>query len=131
MKRSLSFALLVLHMLVVTVGGALATESAAVAAGPRVVLVASPSATPCAASAAAAAPTSASTHRAAVDQGTRGHGNAGAGHGAPVDLFLGAAGITVLPAPFVGLRDWRTDAPIHRSLHCVANAARGPPSPLL
>ena len=126
MKRSLSFALLVLHLVVVTVGGALATESTAVAAGPRVVLAA-PSAT----SAAAAAPACASNHRGAIDQGTRGNGHAGAGHGAPVDLFQPTATIAVLPAAFVGLRDWRIDAPIHRSLHRIANAARGPPSPLL
>ena len=129
-KRAASLALLVLHLIVVTASGALATENAAFAAGPR---IASVGASPPAAS--AAATTCASTHRdrsrPGVDQGARGNAGNGAAHGASGDLFLPAAGIAVGPAALVGLLDWRSPPRVHRSLRHAANGARAPPSPRL
>lgn len=121
MKRSLSFALLVLHLLVFATGSARAGESAAAAVGPRVVAVAT------------SAPTSVGTAaitRAAADRGHRYGGLDGAASSSVLALFVPSTSIVVGPAAFVGLRDWRSAAHVHGSLRRVVNVARGPPSRL-
>lgn len=120
MKRSLSFALLALHLLVFVIGGVLATETSAVASGRRAVVVATASG--------ADGALVASPSGARFEIGTRARGDRERGsNGLALDVVVPRAHGAVGPAELTGLRDWRSAAHGHRSLLCVANGARAPP----
>ncbi|MDB5215441.1 MAG: hypothetical protein JWO86_3368 [Myxococcaceae bacterium] len=124
MKRSLSFALLALHLLVFVLGGALSsasTASNAAAAGHRVVVVASGYGID--------GSTVAPPQDGRLELGTRARGDRGErGTGTlAIDAIVARGLVTIAPAGLVGLRDWRSAARGHGSLPCVVNGARGPP----
>lgn len=119
-----SFALLVLHLLVFSIGGALATESPALASSRRVVAVTT---TAGADGAAVASPAAGRVELAARARGERGD-RGPHGDGPPLDVALpGGARVSIGPTALVGHHDWRAAARGHVSLPCIVNGARGPP----
>jgi len=120
-KRSLSFALLALHLLVFVIGGALATESSAMASGRRAVVVATTS------GADGAAIASADCGRLEIGTRARGDRRERASNGLSLYAVVPVARAAIGPAALTGLRDWRSALHGHHSLPCVVNGARGPP----
>jgi hypothetical protein len=120
-KRSFSFALLALHLLVFVIGGALATEASAMASGPGPVVVATTSGGDGAAMAASGDGRLESGTRARAHRGERG------ASGGPLDAVVPRGLAAIAPAGRAELRDWRSAARGHCSLPCVVNGARGPP----
>jgi len=120
-KRSFSFALLVLHLLVFVIGGALATESAAMASGRSAVVVATGS------GADASAIASPDGRRPELGTRARGHRGERGSSGLSLEVVLPYGGVAIGPAALAEVRDWRSAVRGHRSLPCVVNGARGPP----
>jgi hypothetical protein len=120
-KRSFSFVLLALHLLVFVIGGALATESSAMASGRRSVVIATTS------SDGGSAIASPDGRRAELGTRARGDGGDHGSGGLSLGLSLRAAHASIGPAELVALRDWRSFLQGHRSPPCVVNGARGPP----
>jgi hypothetical protein len=124
-KRSFSFVLLALHLLVFVIAGALAAESSAMASGGRSV----PGARVVVTTATDGSTAIASPDGRRSELGTRARGDRGDSGSSDLSLalVLPPTHASIGPAELVAVRDWRSFIQGHRSLPCVVNGARGPP----
>lgn len=119
-RRSFSFVLVAIHLVVFLFGGALLGERTARAASRHAIVTAS--------TGAGDSPTIVTAEGARLDLAARARGERGErGSGPPVHFVLSSTTLEIAPAGISGTVDWRSASREPRALRSVVYLSRGPP----